>query len=155
MERKVGEQRQRVENPKKRNNIMLFVYQDKFLKNGNCLAACISSILEDGGLLDSLPGLSEIPEGPYWLNTFNHALESRGVWLALLQDSPGKGVFSIAVGLHRGNAHACVYDGEDLVHNPYYFTPDVPLDSILFHIALLKSDSDSYEFHEKCEVVYG
>jgi hypothetical protein len=98
------------------------VTQDKFGHvDGNCMAACIASILEVP--LDAVPNVGTLPD---WQLRINEWLRSRGLFTVLIawdekyvrQYMPTAWLV-VAGWAERGLRHATVYRGTELVHDPH------------------------------------
>ena len=104
------------------------VYQTKFNEDGNCLAACIASILEipieDVSSFDSLWWEVDLF---YFLRKYNRTyvrfnVESEEALSSVERFYLDKDVYSIAVGptpRHTDFLHAVVYCSKFLAHDPH------------------------------------
>ena len=107
---------------------MIPVDQDRFgLPDGNCLAACVASLLE-------LP-LAEVPHfaGERWRADLDEWLRARGLWALMFVpgaatslaeasawlDATVSGFCIVSGQAARGLLHATVWRGGDLVHDPH------------------------------------
>lgn len=119
------------------------VFQDKFgYGKGNCLAACIASILE-------VP-LSDIPEPKISLNNWwllNTWLFDQGYVLAWVRgtgeinvDSPG---YYIANGMSpRGLRHSVIWSKDGLIHDPHPEGGGIDKPNDFFFIIPCKQNTD-------------
>ena len=90
-------------------------------RNGNCLQACLASILEIP--LDQCTDVSESPD-EFWFDDLNGWLFEYGYSAIVTPFSESleyvsNELYSIGVGPVRGLPHACVFRGTELVHDPF------------------------------------
>lgn len=103
---------------------MKAVKQTKFGNpEGNCLAACIASLLECD--LDEVPNQATAKrDGKHWFDLYNDFLRDRGLGLVLV-DTPvpvcvPKDCYYIASGQSaRGLMHSVIHLNGELVHDPH------------------------------------
>lgn len=110
------------------------VMQDKFGKGGNCLSACIASLLEIP--LSEVPNFhderfkdvpEDHPEGSqaFWANVHKF-LNSKGYSLIIFQNQLFKDILPLMAGYFlvggespRGYQHSVIYTKEGLAHDPH------------------------------------
>lgn len=95
------------------------VYQtNNTVEEGNCLAACLASILEDD--IESYPTL---PQNGTWLGVINDHLLTKGYVLVTLLTMPPKAFDIYYIGIVKNHTKRCDYavvmkEGA-IVHDPY------------------------------------
>lgn len=99
---------------------MSLIYQDKIHKKGqrgNCLAACISSVLTLP--LEDVPAFEEMAPG-LWKEALNSWANSRGYLVLKTKQPDESGDLFIAVGQTvRGTRHAVVVKDQQMIHDPH------------------------------------
>ncbi len=100
------------------------VYQTKFgATEGNCLAACIASLLETD--IDDIPDFSPRPDDMvHWTAHFRKFFKERGLlaeWFNPdLKYATPAGIYYLAWGTSpRGLPHSVIYRNGKLVHDPH------------------------------------
>lgn len=88
------------------------------LKVGNCMAACVASVLELD--LDDVPNFAANPPDTYWLSFIEWLME-RG-WYAVCFEGtfPYPGYYMVSGDSPRGDfKHLVVYCDDELAHDPH------------------------------------
>lgn len=94
------------------------ILQTKFDKEGNCLAACIASILEID--INEIPDLPDEPAGE-WFLIINEFLNPRGYYyltVDVLDDRMPILGYHIMQGMTKKGYHAVVGKNKIVVHDP-------------------------------------
>lgn len=136
---------------------MIRIYQERFMKNGDCLAACLSSILEDQALMVQIPDRNDLPENG-WLHVINSHLTDHyaTAYPCFVDPEEQKNAFKDTLHIRVGapvdsaspdSMHACIYKGDELVHDPFYGGKG--LVSCTYSILLV--DPTAKHIHHKCK----
>lgn len=102
---------------------MKTTYQTKFGSvEGNCLAACIASLLEIG--IDDVPDLSPQPNDPiHWIRKFRDFMKQYGVIAEIYSPDffrPPRGVYYLIWGTSpRGLPHSVIGRNGQIAHDPH------------------------------------
>lgn len=114
--------------PINQTKFSIFFANGERLTYGNCLVACVASVLEEP--IDEVPNIytfyglkSDGDEDPLWLKVLNLWMEKKHSKRMVVRKEPifFSGDYIIARGKSlRGRPHCCIYkrDGEDL--NPFF-----------------------------------